>query len=300
MEDKWLSRDDASVSKFKQAAFDDIFELFDHGKRRHTFVGLGRRLNLNNWSGRGSQEKTMTTTATPANFDGQRPAIDPDDAVMLLIDHQNGLFQTVGDIPVPELRVRAAALAKMATLANLPVITTASVPEGPNGPLISEIHQNAPHTKYVARNGEINAWDSPDVVAAVKATGRKTLIIAGAITSVCLAFPAIAAAHEGYKVFAVVDASGTYSEMAEQITLARIVQAGVVPIDTAAVASELQKTWNRNDADDWAELYTQTAARVRRRGRGHWRSRSGLPSRFGRRYPRWWFPRNSCGGRDAL
>jgi nicotinamidase-related amidase len=214
-------------------------------------------LNLNNWSGRGSQEKTMTTTATPANFDGQRPVIDPDDAVMLLIDHQNGLFQTVGDIPVPELRVRAAALARMATLANLPVITTASVPEGPNGPLISEIHQNAPHTKYVARNGEINAWDSPDVVAAVKATGRKTLIIAGAITSVCLAFPAIAAAHEGYKVFAVVDASGTYSEMAEQITLARIVQAGVVPMDTAAVASELQKTWNRNDADDWAELYTQ-------------------------------------------
>ena len=96
----------------------------------------------------------MTTTATPANFDGQRPVIDPDDAVMLLIDHQNGLFQTVGDIPVPELRVRAAALARMATLANLPVITTASVPEGPNGPLISEIHQNAPHTKYVARNGE--------------------------------------------------------------------------------------------------------------------------------------------------
>lgn len=58
-------------------------------------------------------------------------------------------------------------------------------------------------------------------------------------------------------MFAVVDASGTYSDMAEQITLARIVQAGVVPMDTAAVASELQKTWNRNDAEDWAELYTQ-------------------------------------------
>ena len=51
----------------------------------------------------------MTTTATPANFDGQRPVIDPKDAVMLLIDHQSGLFQTVGDIQVPELRARAAA-----------------------------------------------------------------------------------------------------------------------------------------------------------------------------------------------
>jgi nicotinamidase-related amidase len=199
----------------------------------------------------------MTTTATPANFDGQRPVIDPNDAVMLLIDHQSGLFQTVGDIPVPELRTRAAVLAKMATLANLPVITTASVPEGPNGPLIPEIHQNAPHARYVARKGQINAWDNPDFVATVRATGRKTLIIAGTITSVCTTFPAIAAAHEGYKVFAVVDASGTYSKMAEEITLARIVQAGVVPMDTAAVASELQKTWNREDANDWAEIYAK-------------------------------------------
>jgi nicotinamidase-related amidase len=199
----------------------------------------------------------MTTTATPANFDGQKPVIDPNDAVMLLIDHQSGLFQTVGDIPVPELRTRAAVLAKMAALANLPVITTASVPEGPNGPLIPEIHQNAPHAKYVARKGQINAWDNPDFVAAVRATGRKTLITAGTITSVCVAFPAIAAAHEGYKVFAVVDASGTYSKMAEEITLARIVQAGVVPMDTAAVASELQKTWNREDANDWAEIYAK-------------------------------------------
>lgn len=195
--------------------------------------------------------------STPANFNGQRPAIDPDDAVLLLIDHQSGLFQTVGDMPMPELRARAAALARMATLSKLPVITTASVPQGPNGPLIPEIHANAPHARYVARKGEINAWDNPDFVAAVKATGRKTLIIAGTITSVCMAFPAISAVAEGYKVFAVIDASGTYSKMAQEITLARVVQAGVVPMDTAAVASELQKTWNRDDALQWAEIYTR-------------------------------------------
>ncbi len=192
-----------------------------------------------------------------ANFNGQRPVIDPDDSVMLLIDHQSGLFQTVGDMPMPALRNHAAALAKMATLCKMPVITTASVPQGPNGPLIPEIHQNAPHAKYVARKGEINAWDNADFVAAVKATGRKTLIVAGTITSVCMAFPAIAAVHEGYKVFAVVDASGTYSKMAQEITLARVVQAGVVPMDTAAVASELQRTWHRPDAAQWAEVYTK-------------------------------------------
>ena len=193
----------------------------------------------------------------PANFNGQRPVIDPNDAVMLLIDHQSGLFQTVGDMPMPVLRNHAAALAKMATLANIPVITTASVPQGPNGPLIPEIHANAPHAKYVARKGEINAWDNPDFVAAVKATGRKTLIIAGTITSVCMAFPAISAVQDGYKVFAVIDASGTYSKMAQEITLARVVQAGIVPMDTAAVASEIQKTWNREDAQEWAGVYTK-------------------------------------------
>lgn len=199
----------------------------------------------------------MSTIANLANFNGSKPVINPDDAAMLLIDHQSGLFQTIGDMPMPALRNHAAALAKMASLCKMPVITTASVPQGPNGPLIPEIHQNAPHAKYVARKGEISAWDNPEFVAAVKATGRQTLIIAGTITSVCMAFPAIAAVHEGYKVFAVVDASGTYSKMAQEITLARIVQAGVVPIDTGAVASELQKTWHRNDAKEWAEIYTK-------------------------------------------
>jgi len=199
----------------------------------------------------------MTAMSTIANFNGQKPIIDPNNAALLLIDHQSGLFQTIGDMPMPVLRNHAAALAKMASLAKLPVITTASVPQGPNGPLIPEIHANAPHATYVARKGEINAWDNPDFVAAVKATGRKQLVIAGTITSVCMAFPAIAAVQDGYQVFAVVDASGTYSKMAQEITLARIVQAGVVPMDTAAVASELQRTWNRADAQEWAGVYAK-------------------------------------------
>ncbi|HHE7965497.1 TPA: hydrolase [Serratia marcescens] len=194
--------------------------------------------------------------SSPANFNNQRPVINPADAAMLLIDHQSGLFQTIGDMPMPDLRRYATALAKIATLAKMPVITTASVPQGPNGPLIPEIHESAPHAQYVARTGQINAWDNPDFVAAVKATGKKQLIIAGTITSVCMAFPAISAIDAGYQVFAVVDASGTYSKMAQEINLARVVQAGAVPMDTAAVASEIQQTWNRADAAEWADVYT--------------------------------------------
>ncbi len=109
----------------------------------------------------------------PANFNGKRPVIDPDDSAMLLIDHQSGLFQTVGDMPMPELRQRAAALAKMATLCKLPVITTASVPQGPNGPLIPEIHENAPHAKYVARKGKSMRGTTPNSLPRWKRRARR-------------------------------------------------------------------------------------------------------------------------------
>ena len=194
--------------------------------------------------------------STPANFNGQRPVIDANDAVMLLIDHQSGLFQTVADMPMTELRARAAARQH-----RHPQQTAGDHHRlGAAGPKRPTDPGNSP--KCAARairrpQREINAQDNPDFVAAVKATGRKTLIIAGTITSVCMAFPSISAVAEGYKVFAVIDASGTYSKMAQEITTARVVQAGVVPIDTAGVASELQGSWNRADAQQWAEVYTK-------------------------------------------
>lgn len=181
--------------------------------------------------------------------------IHPDDVVMLLIDHQSGLFNLVKDMPVPDLRRNVAALAKVATLLKIPVITTASVPDGPNGPLIPEIHQFAPHARFVPRQGQINAWDMPEFVEAIKETGRHTLVIAGTLTSVCLAFPAICAVRACFKVYAVVDASGNWSSMATDLTIARLVHAGVIPVDTLAIIAELQQTWNRPDAMEFANLF---------------------------------------------
>lgn len=85
----------------------------------------------------------------------------------------------------------------------------------------------------------------------MKATGKKQLIIAGTLTNVCMAFPAIQAVADGYQVFAVFDASGASSVMAYEITLARLVQAGVVPIDTGGCVAELEATLNRPDVNDW-------------------------------------------------
>jgi nicotinamidase-related amidase len=180
--------------------------------------------------------------------------IDPKDAILLLIDHQSGLFQLVRDIDQPTLRSHVTALAKVARLAKTPTFTTASVPDGPNGPLIPEIHQYNPEAVYIPRTGQINAWDNPAWVEAIEKTKRKTLLIAGTLTSVCMAFPALSALVAGYKVFCIIDASGNWSQMATDITVARIAQAGAIPIDTYAVFTELMNTWNRPDAMDFAQV----------------------------------------------
>ena len=202
-----------------------------------------------------SDSKT-STGSLPART---RALLDPDDSVLVLLDHQAGLFQTVKDISVAELRANTTMLARLAALLNIPLITSASVPDGPNGPLMPEIHASAPNAMFVPRKGEINAWDNEDFVRTVRATGRNTLIIAGVWTSVCVAFPALDAKAAGYNVYAVHDASGDPSEFTSRITMARLAQAGVVPTSANAVMCEFQRHWNRPNNEEFAALYVQVA-----------------------------------------
>jgi nicotinamidase-related amidase len=200
---------------------------------------------------------SATSSVLPTG--GGQALFDVSDTVMLLLDHQAGLFQTVKDISVAELRANTTMLAKLATLLKIPVITTASEPNGPNGPLMPEIHESAPHAVFVPRKGEVNAWDNEDFVNAVRATGRQTLIMAGVWTSVCVMFPALDAKVAGYKVYAVIDASGDPSELTSRTTLARFVQGGVIPTSTNAVLSEAHRTWKRPEAAELAKLYALVA-----------------------------------------
>jgi nicotinamidase-related amidase len=203
----------------------------------------------------------QTTPAGPSVLPtgGGQALLDTSDSVLLLLDHQAGLFQTVKDVPLIDLRANVVMLAKLATLLKIPVITTASEPNGPNGPLMPEIHQFAPDALYVPRKGEVNAWDNEDFVKAVRATGKKTLIMAGVWTSVCVMFPALDAKAAGFKVYAVMDASGDPSEMASRTTLARFIQSGIIPTSTNAVLSETHRTWNRPEAAELARLYALVA-----------------------------------------
>ena len=184
--------------------------------------------------------------------------INADDVAFLLIDHQSGLFQTVKDNNVVQLKQNVISLAKVAALEKIPVITTASEPNGPNGPLMPEIHQYAPHAVYVPRNGEINAWDTPAFKEAVKKTGKTKIVIAGILTSVCVTFPSLSAKAEGYEVFAAIDASGDMSELSSQITIARLTLAGVIPISTVAILSEIQKKWTAENMQHYARTYSDS------------------------------------------
>ena len=182
--------------------------------------------------------------------------MNTDDAALLLLDHQTGLFQTVKDITVAELRANVMALVRISTLLKLPIITTASVPDGPNGPLMPEIAKLGPQAVFVPRQGEVNAWDNDLFVKTVRDTGKKTLIMAGVWTSVCVMFPALDAKAAGFNVYAVVDASGGPSEMASRTTLARFTQAGIIPTSTNAVICELHRTWRRPEAEEIGDIYT--------------------------------------------
>jgi len=187
---------------------------------------------------------------------GGKALINVDDTLLLLLDHQTVLFQTVKDISVAELRANVIALARIATLLKIPVITTASVPDGPNGPIMPEIAEFAPHAVYVPRQGEVNAWDNEAYVKAVRETGKKTLIMAGVWTGVCVMFPALDAKAAGFNVYAVMDASGDPTEFVSRTTLARFTQAGIVPTSTNVVICELHRTWRRPEAEEIAEIYT--------------------------------------------
>jgi len=165
--------------------------------------------------------------------------LTPDNAALLLIDHQVGLFTGVRDIPVGELTHNVVALAKAARVLGVPIIVTATSPEM-WGPTIPELTEALPGVSIIART-TVNAFDDARFAKAVEAAGRKKLVIAGVSTEVCLALPAIYATGIGYDAYGVIDASGTFSETKRITGLLRMVQAGVVVIDYSTVAVEMLK-----------------------------------------------------------
>lgn len=179
--------------------------------------------------------------------------LSKDNAAVLLIDHQSGLVNLVQDYLPDEFMNNILALSDLAKYFKLPTILTTSFEDGPNGPIVPELKETHPEAAYIPRPGQINAWDNEDFVKAVKATGRKQLLIAGVLTEVCVAFPALSALDEGFEVFVVTDASGTFNEATRYAAWTRMSAAGVQLMNWMAVASELHRDW-RKDIEGFGKL----------------------------------------------
>ncbi|HIW06369.1 MAG TPA: hydrolase [Candidatus Ignatzschineria merdigallinarum] len=182
--------------------------------------------------------------------------LNKDDAVVLLVDHQAGLLSLVRDIDPDKFKNNVLALAESAKYFNLPTILTTSFEEGPNGPLMPELVEMFPDAPYIARPGQINAWDNEDFVNAIKATGKKQLIIAGVVTEVCVAFPALSALEAGFEVFVVTDASGTFNQITRDAAWDRMSANGAQLMSWFGVACELHQDW-RNDVEGLGALFTK-------------------------------------------
>ncbi len=171
--------------------------------------------------------------------------LTPEESVLVLIDHQPFQFANLHSHEPTMIVNNVVGLAKTAKAYGVPTILTTVVEER-GGLIIQGLQDVFPDQKPINRT-TLNSWEDQRVVDAVKATGRKKLIIAGLYTEICVAFPALQAAGEGYDVYVVTDASGGVSAEAHDMAVRRMVQAGITPITWLAVLAELQRDWARTD-----------------------------------------------------
>ncbi|TAD88621.1 MAG: isochorismatase family protein [Alphaproteobacteria bacterium] len=170
----------------------------------------------------------------------------PEDTALLLIDHQVGTMQLIKNIPVATVRANTLALAKAAKILNMPVILTSSQEERLQGPLMPELKQLLPDAfeARIRREGLVNAWTDDAFRSATIATGRRNLAMAGVTTDVCLVFPALSAVAEGFRVQAIMDASGSPFELSEDMSRRRMQDGGVVLTATNTLIAELAQNWS--------------------------------------------------------
>jgi len=162
-----------------------------------------------------------------------------ENSALVLIDYQPGLIDGTFSIDQKTLVNNVIALAKTGALFELPtVLSTIAVDAGFQQPTITELQSVLPYITPVDRRA-VNAWEQPEFRAAVEATGRKKIIMAGLWTEVCLAFPALDMLRDGYEIYAVSDASGGTSVDAHERGMQRVIQAGAVPVTWEAVMAEL-------------------------------------------------------------
>jgi nicotinamidase-related amidase len=173
----------------------------------------------------------------------------PDNAALVLIDHQIGTMQLIKTLDVIAVKRLTLAIAKCAKLLGMPIVLTADQEDHIQGPLLAEFADIIPdaYAARINRPGIVNAWNDPRFVAAIEQTGRKNLLMAGVTTDVCLIFPAISAVEAGYRVQALLDISGSPFAVSEEAARNRMERAGVEFTATNTAIAELVQDWSQGD-----------------------------------------------------
>ncbi|SEV90164.1 isochorismatase family protein [Luteibacter sp. 329MFSha] len=172
-------------------------------------------------------------------------AYTPDNAAMVLIDHQVGTMSWTHSHDINLVKANTAKLAKIAAGAGLPVVLTSSMEDHAQGPLILELKEILPEAfeKRIKRPGIVNAMHHEAFNHAVKALGRKKLVVAGITTEICVLFPVLQMLDEGYEVQVAADASASNTRCGDDIALRRMQQAGAVITTHDQLISELAVDW---------------------------------------------------------
>ncbi|MDR2063812.1 MAG: hydrolase [Candidatus Nomurabacteria bacterium] len=172
--------------------------------------------------------------------------ITPENAALLVIDYQPTQIKSVKSRDHDELVKNIVVTAKLAKAFGLPIVlSTVNVATTLNQDTVAPLKEVLADLPSYDRTS-INAWEDREFVEAVRATGRKKLLIAALWTEACLTFPTLDALKEGYEVYPIVDAVAGTSQEAHDAALRRVEQAGASPISFAQLACELQRDWNRS------------------------------------------------------
>ncbi|RSS93328.1 hydrolase [Streptomyces sp. WAC05292] len=172
--------------------------------------------------------------------------LTPDNALMLFVDHQPQMFFGTGSGDRTAIINSTVGLAKAARAFGVPAVLTTVAAESFSGPLLPQLAAVFPDEKPIDRTS-MNAWEDEALVEAVKATGRKKIVLSGLWTEVCLVLPALSALAQGYEVYVVTDASGGVTPAAHEHAIARMTAAGAVPVTWVQVLLELQRDWARQE-----------------------------------------------------
>lgn len=175
--------------------------------------------------------------------------LTPDNCALALIDYQPAMYFGVQSHDRLLILHNAAILAKTTKLFNIPTILSTVAKDSFSGPLDCMITDVFKGQEIIDRTS-INAWLDPNFRKAVKATGRKKIVVAGLWTEACVLFPSLDLLREGFQVYVPADACGDVSKEAHERSLQRLIQAGATPITSLQFLFELQQDWARGETYD--------------------------------------------------